>query len=149
MAALKFTPVALASKTLGIAFATPHHTESHAAGGSGENEIYAIANTINDMLKLSYTVEELGRMFPLPVTIHTDATTAEAFVNGSCTTSRLHHVDRRLQWVRSCLDSRVCTAVHVPGKDNYADIGTKILGRIRFCFLRGGFMTRVVFGNPR
>jgi hypothetical protein len=140
---LKFSPIALASKTLGVAFATRHHDASHAAGGSGENEIYATANTINDVLRLSYTVEELGMIFPFPIKLHTDATVAEAFMNGTVSASRLHHVDRRLCWVQSCIDSRICTPVHVPGQFNYADIGTKVLQRVRFQQLRSGFMAEL------
>ena len=148
MAALRFSPIALASKTLGVAFATRHHSESHAAGGSGENEIYAAANTINDVLRLSYTVEELGMPFPLPIKLHTDATVAEAFMNGTVSASRLHHVDRRLCWVQSCIDSRICTPTHVPGQFNYADIGTKVLQRVRFQQLRNGFMADVIPQEP-
>jgi hypothetical protein len=140
MCNLRFSPIALASKTLGVAFATRHHKTSHAAGGSGENEIYATANTINDLLRLSYTVEELGMIFPFPIKLHTDATVAEAFMNGTVSASRLHHVDRRLCWVQSCIDSRICTPVHVPGQLNFADIGTKVLQRVRFQQLRAGFM---------
>lgn len=140
MNALRFSPIALASKTLGVAFATRHHVNSHAAGGSGENEIYAAANTINDLLRLSYIVEELGMTFPFPIALHTDATVAEAFMNGTVTASRLHHVDRRLCWVQSCIDTRICTPVHVPGQYNYADIGTKVLQRCKFQQLRAGFM---------
>ena len=46
-------PVMMASKTLGIAFATPLIGKSHAACGSGENEVYALGNTINDILEFT------------------------------------------------------------------------------------------------
>ena len=43
-------PVIVNAKTLGIAVACKAFTESHAGVGSGGNETYALANSINDAL---------------------------------------------------------------------------------------------------
>ena len=116
----------MASKTLGIAFATPLIGESHAACGSGENEVYALGNTINDILEFYYIQEEMGRKITMPCKLWTDAATAKVFAMGTALKTRLRHVDQRQGWVRACRDSRIATVESVPGDQNPADLGTKI-----------------------
>ena len=121
-------PIMMASKSTGVAFATSRIGEAHVGCGSGENEIYGLANTINDVLYFSYIMEEMGRDSPLPMHVKTDATTAKAFANGTAKT-RLHHIDQRQAWVAICRDKRITTVSHTPGTLNLADIGTKIFKR--------------------
>ena len=123
-------PVMMASKTLSVAFACPAIGQAHASmGGSGENEIYALANTISDILYFSYMLEEMGQThFPMPCRIFTDAKTAEIFAMGTAARTRLQHIDKRQEWVMMCRDSRISFAKHVKGIFNLADIGTKCFG---------------------
>ena len=121
----KITPFSANSKSLGVAFAHKAIGEHHVGCGSGENEIYGMANGINQGLRVSYMLEEMGKEFPLPMVMRTDATTAEVFANGSAMKSTLSHVDQRLQWVHLCRDKRVSTVIHESGKTNVADIMTK------------------------
>ena len=121
----KVAPVTANSKSLGVAFATSHIGEHHVGTGSGENEIYGMANAIDEGLSFSYMMEEMGQDFPLPMVMKVDATTAEVFAMGTAQRSRLKNVDQRLKWVQVCRDKRVCTVDHVPGVLNVADIMTK------------------------
>ena len=119
------TPIMANAKTTGIAFATPDIGEHHVGNGSGENEIYGMANSIDATLKFSYMVDEMGVSFPLPFRMITDATTAKAFAMGTAQRSRLHHIDKRQTWVSICRDKRVCEVDQRPGITNAADIMTK------------------------
>ena len=119
------SPVIVNAKTLGIAVACKAFTESHAGVGSGENETYALANSINDALYFSYVVSEMGADFPMPFRLSTDATTAKVFAMGTAMRSRMKHIDQRQGWVGACRDARIVDAVYGKGEDNNADIGTK------------------------
>ena len=66
-----------------------HIGEHHVGTGSGENEIYGMANSIDEGLSFSYMMEEMGQDFPLPMVMKVDATTAEdirGLCNGHCST---------------------------------------------------------------
>jgi len=119
-------PIIVTSKNTGIAFATPKIGHSHAGTGSGENEIYSLANLMDAVLRFSYMYEELsGKVFPYPAQVYTDATTANVFANGTAQKTRLQHIDNRQQWVHVCRDSRIATCSHVRGTENPADLGSK------------------------
>jgi len=121
----KVSPITANSKSFGIAFATPHIGEHHVGCGSGENEIYGLANACDEILFFSYMMEEMGQDFPLPADLLCDAKTAEVFAMGSANRSRVKNIDQRQEWVQVCRDSRILTVDHVPGKLNVADIMTK------------------------
>jgi len=123
------TPVMLASKTLGIAFAHRDITVSHGGCGSGENEIYGAANSVNDAIYFSYIIEEMGMSFPRPILMRTDAHTAQVFMMGTARRTQLRHVDQRQNWVRTARDARIVEGKHISGDLNKADIGTKIYFR--------------------
>ena len=109
----KVAPVTANSKSLGVAFATPHIGEHHVGTGSGENEIYGMGNAIDEGLSFSYIMEEMGQDFPMPFVMKVDATTAEVFAMGTAQRSRLKNIDQRQKWVQVCRDKRVCTVDHV------------------------------------
>ena len=123
--ASEITPIISNSKTLGVAVANRNIDESHVGLGSGENEIYALANTVNDGLQASYIFEELGMEFPLPMLITTDSTTAKSFAHGTIRRSKLNHIDQRQHWVQVCRDKRICDVEQAPGPLNNADVHTK------------------------
>ena len=63
--ASEITPIISNSKTPWVAVANRSIDEAHVGLGSGENKIYALANTVNDGLHASYIFEELGMEFQL------------------------------------------------------------------------------------
>lgn len=119
------SPVICNSKTLGISFAVSQINEAHVGLGSGENEIYAMANTIDDAIYFSFIFEEMGRQFMFPMQVKTDATTAKVFAMGTAMRSRLRHVDQRQWWVQTCRDKRLAEVSHEAGDILKADVMTK------------------------
>ena len=77
------------SKASSIAFATPLIGEAHADTNTGAVETYGTANTTHDLLNTCYLYQEAGMEFPLPFTLLTDNTTAEAFCKETVRRSKL------------------------------------------------------------
>ena len=129
-------PVYWQSKASSVAFASPRIGEAHADISSGAVEIFAAGNATMDIMGVAYPVEELGMEFPFPFTLEVDNETARIFANASAHRSKLKHIDCRQEWVKILRDKSVCTPVHVPTKDNLADLFTKILPAGDFIRLR-------------
>ena len=124
------------SKASSVAFASPLIGEAHADTSSGAVEIYAAGNATQDIISLSYVVEEMGLDFPYPFVLELDNMAAKIFADGSAQRSKLKHIDARQEWVRTLRDRRVCTTRHIPTAENIADIFTKILPWKIFLTLR-------------
>ena len=58
------------------------------------------------------------------------------FANATAQRSKLKHIDCRQEWVKTLRNKNVCKTVHIPTKDNLADIFTKILPNGDFIRLR-------------
>ena len=89
-----------------------------------------------DIISISYPVEEMGMEFPFPFTLELDNEAARIFANASAQRSKLKHIDCRQEWVKTLRDKSICTPVHIPTKDNLADLFTKILPLGDFIRLR-------------
>jgi hypothetical protein len=129
-------PVYWQSKASSVAFASPRIGEAHADISSGSVEVFATGNATMDIMGIAYTVEEQGMEFPFPFTLEVDNETARIFANNSAQRSKLKHIDCRQEWVKILRDKSICTPVHVPTKDNLADLFTKILPAGDFIRLR-------------
>jgi hypothetical protein len=131
----RVTTVALAFSGLPAGFrseagpvtAHPAITAEHATTSSAESETYALALFANDLLALSYVVDEAGLVFPRPAVVLVDNTAAIAFSRstGSTGRSRMRHIDLRQAWVLVLRESGLITCVHVDTKNQLADIFTK------------------------
>ena len=88
-------PVDWASKVSSVAFAHPDIGEAHADIPSGAAEIYAAANATYNILALSYSADEMGISFPVPVDLQMYNSTAEVFVNDTAYKTKLKHIDVR------------------------------------------------------
>jgi hypothetical protein len=117
-------------------------TSEHATTSSAESETYSLALFANDLLALSYVVEEAGLVFPRPAIVQVDNTAAIAFSRntGSNGRSRMRHIDLRLAWVRVLRESGLITCVHVDTKNQLADIFTKLLDQKTFIAIRDKLM---------
>ena len=62
--------------------------------------------------------------------------TDHLFANATAQRSKLKHIDCRQEWVKALRNKNVCKTVHIPTKDNLADIFTKILPNGDFIRLR-------------
>ena len=80
-----------------------------------------------DIMSVSYPTEEL---------IKVDNDTAHIFANATAQRSKLKHIDCRQEWVKTLRNKNVCNTMHIPTKDNLADIFTKILPSGDFIRLR-------------
>ena len=89
-----------------------------------------------DIMSVSYPTEELGMEFPYPFTLEVDNDTARIFANATAQRSKLKHIDCRQEWVKTLRNKNVCNTVHIPTKENLADIFTKILPSGDFIRLR-------------
>ena len=58
---------------------------------------------------------------------HACSLTARIFANATAQRSKLKHIDCHQEWVKTLRNKNVCNTVHIPTKDNLADIFTKIL----------------------
>ena len=47
------------------------------------------------------------------------------------TKNKLKHVDIKCFFIRECIDRRIVKVLKIAGSENPADIGTKILGKIK------------------
>ncbi len=125
--------------------AHPAITSEHATTSSAESETYALALFANDLLALSYVVDEAGlvTVFPRPaIAAQVDNTAAIAFSRstGSNGRSRMRHIDLRMAWVRVLRESGLITCVHVDTKDQLADILAKVLDQKTFTEIRDKLM---------
>ena len=102
----------------------------HADTSVAAQEIYALSESVNRFLGLSYKAEEALVPCPLPLNVQVDNMASIVFKNGTAPKSRLVHVDCRLQWCKQLRDAGVCTVYHVPTKQNLSDLFTKVMSPI-------------------
>ena len=122
--------------------AHPEFKEEHVATSSAEAEIYSLALFTNEILSLSYAVEEAGFKFPKPAVVQVDNQAAIAFSRKSDTggRSKLRHIDLRQSWVHLLRESGLVTCVHVSTVSNVSDLLTKALDTSTFRRLRDQLM---------
>ena len=122
--------------------AHPSFKEEHVATSSAEAEIYSLALFTNEILSLSYAVEEAGFKFPKPAVVQVDNQAAIAFSKQADTggRSRLRHIDLRQEWVHLLRESGLVACVHVSTVSNLADMLTKPLDTSTFRRLRDQLM---------
>ena len=101
-----------------VVTAHPKLKDAHADTSSGASEIYATGNCVNDLLHLSYVMDEMGTPLPEPIELCLDNTTAEAFMNDSCERSKLKHIDTRQYWVEELRDQELIVPEHCPTEEN-------------------------------
>ena len=133
---LNNAPVLWYSKASSVAFATPLIQEAHADTSSTAVEIYAAGNATQELMGLSYIVDEMNIEFPMPFTLEMDNAAAKIFCDGSASKTRLKHIDARQEWVQMLRRKDIVKAQHVPSEHNLADIFTKILPKSTFTRLR-------------
>ena len=62
-----------------------------------------------------------------------DASTAVAFMNGTVRRSKLAHIENNQEWVILMRDTGLFRGEWIPGRENLADVGTKLQGSQLFC----------------
>ena len=130
------TKQAVESVAGGIPVCHPEMDDLHADMSSAAAEVYAASVALGEFLHLSYVEDEMGFGTIRPIVINVDNTTAIAFSENSTKRSKMRHIDCRQLWVQALRDRGLCKLVKVSTDDNESDLFTKILGPIRFEFLR-------------
>ena len=107
-------------------------------------EIYSVGNATVTIMGLSYVVEEMGMIFPFPFTLEMDDDAARTFCLGTAHKTKLKHIDRRQEWVKTLRNRDVMTPVqcHVDTEKKDADSFTKILARGLFEMVRNRIMVK-------
>ena len=100
---------------------------------------------VRTFLTASYIVEEMGMEVPLPFDLQMDNEAARIFCMGSAAKTRLKHIDCRQEFVRLLRSKDILRAVHVPSKENLADLMTKILPRPTFEYLVEKYFVKYKF----
>ena len=134
------TKQAVESVAGGIPVCHPEMDDLHADMSSAAAEVYAASVALGEFLHLSYVEDEMGFGTIRPIVINVDNTTAIAFSENSTKRSKMRHIDCRQLWVQALRDRGLCKLVKVSTDDNESDLFTKILGPIRFEFLRDRMM---------
>ena len=124
-------------------FACEEIGEAHVDRSSGAAEVYGAGEACKNLLPLKYVAKEFGIPMPQPMVLNLDATTAVAFMDGTVRRSKLAHIDQTQGWVMVMRDRELFRPQWIRGKDNLADIGTKLQGPQLFCPLADALLTAV------
>ena len=94
---------------------------------SGEAEVSGAAEGLKLAKHIQYMCQEMGISVPDRISLGVDATVAISFASGTQVKSRMKHINLKWAWVKELKDEDVSELVKVPGKDNLADVMTKVL----------------------
>ena len=117
----------------------PGHPNVSVAG----SEIFALNETCNRTLGLSYTTKELEMPMDFPLKIKGDNAASITFHEATNHKSKLVQFDTKLQWIKTLRDRKLFNCIKVKTEDNIADMFTKITTPQTFLHLREqmGFVT--------
>ena len=106
-----------------------------------EAELMALSMCVRDMLYLKQLIHDFVEI-PLPMVVHCDNMGTVQILNSGNKTPRSKHVDIKYFFVREKIVDGTVKVVHVPSKENAADLFTKPLPSSTFLTL-----SPVVRGN--
>jgi len=126
-------PTLWKSSVVSITQCTEAIVEQPPAVSVGEAETYAASNGIIEFMHESYVASEfLIKDFPSPIVCLMDSTVAEAFMNNTCTKSKMKHIDVRQNWVKLIRNNSIVVPAHIEAAANLSDWFTKILQKGQF-----------------
>ena len=94
---------------------------------TAEAEFIAAAEAVKDILWLRNFLTELGFPQLQPSTLREDNQACVAMVSNHVVTGRNRHFCVKMAWLREQVANKVVTLVFVSGRNNVADIFTKVL----------------------
>ena len=100
-----------------------------------EAELMALSVCVRDMLSLKQLLDDVVTI-PLPMVCYCDNMGTVQMMNNGSRSSRSKHIDIRYFFVREKIVEGVIKLVHVPSKENPADMFTKPLPAVSFCALK-------------
>jgi hypothetical protein len=104
-------------------------TQSVVALSSAESELIAMVSVVQELLFLRRMMEELG--YTCSAKVYTDSQSALQIVYRRGV-GRARHLQLRLLWLQQIKTSGEVEFAYIPGRLNPADLGTKILPRMKF-----------------
>ena len=103
------------------------------ATSSGMAEFFGIGSMVNESIGVRQVYMELGVDLTATILTYSSAALGMCHRRG---VGRIRHMDIRFLHVQDCLrDGRISSVAKVPGADNVADIGTKVLTKDRITYL--------------
>ena len=87
-------------------------------------EFYASCSLAGDMLYISSILEDLG--YPVENVIETDSSSGKSIALRRGL-GRVRHLDVRALWLQQLVAARAVQIQKIPGAENRADFGTKLL----------------------
>ena len=110
---------------------------------STEAEYVALMDAAKEAMWFRQMLAQIGFPQTNPVRIYVDNKSAIDMACNRHTSLRTKHIDLRYHWVREQVEKGYIQLLHVPGKDNIADLLTKILATARLRHLTETIMTFV------
>ena len=99
----------------------------HVDVSSAAAELFAASVATNEVLHLSYMMDEMGDPMELPFKLFVDNTAAIAFSRGRVRRSKLKHIDVRMCWIETLRDNDLVLLEYTNTQLQLADFFTKIL----------------------
>jgi len=118
------------SVSCGITFHGSHFIEAWVSGqqvvalSSGEAEFYALGKLTAHLLFFIYLLKEMSR--EIKAVAHSDSSAARG-MTGRTGPGRVKHLQTRFLWLQERVREKAIEIAKVDGKENVADLGTKIL----------------------
>ena len=94
---------------------------------TAEAEFIAAAEAVKDILWLCNFLQELGFPQTAPSKLHEDNQDCGVMVSNHVVTGRNRHFCVKMAWLREQVASKIVCLVFVSGRNNVADIFTKVL----------------------
>jgi len=98
----------------------------------GEDEFYALTNTITETVTIRQLIEEFGHVFPSATFVFSDASTARALAQDANTTARTRFIHRRWFFANFYTDEGVVQIMPIRGGRNPANVLTKFTFGVLF-----------------
>ena len=110
---------------LGSPIVHTSRTQATVALSSGEAELYAIGQGINEALYVKSIILEAEFARKVRITVHTDSTAGKSIASRFGTGKRTKHVELRYLYMQNLIDAGVLRVCKIGTKDNCADLLTK------------------------
>ncbi|KAI0525247.1 hypothetical protein KFK09_004640 [Dendrobium nobile] len=112
------------------------------AKSSTEAEYRSLSAAVSEVIWLRRLAADFNIPQPSPTTIHCDNTSAIAIAKNPVFHNRTKHIEIDYYFIRQHISSKAIQLVHIPSKDQIADILTKSFSTTRFNELRDKLTVR-------
>ena len=110
---------------LGSPIVHTSRTQATVALSSGEAELYAIGQGINEALYVKSIILEAEFARKVRITVHTDSTAGKSIASRFGTGKRTKHIELRYLYMQNLIDAGMLRVCKIGTKDNCADLLTK------------------------